>query len=74
MGVAWRLATFWAAITFRSPAITKSSARSAFNVTKFSNHKIKDAIGFEFTPIEKAVENAVFAAPMLQVEHTLNKS
>ncbi len=74
MGVAWRLATFWAAITFRSPAITKSSARSSFNVTKFSNHKIKDAIGFEFTPIEKAVENAVFAAPMLQVEHALNKS
>jgi len=59
MGIAWRLATFWAAITLRSPAITKSSARSAFNVSKFSNRKIKEAIKFEFTPIEKAVENAV---------------
>jgi len=59
MGIAWRIATFWAAITFRSPAITKSSARSAFNITKFSNQKIKNAIGIEFTPIEKSVENAV---------------
>jgi hypothetical protein len=59
MGVAWRLATFWAAITLRSPAITKSSARSAFNTTKFSSQKVIAATGYQFTPIAQAVENAV---------------
>ncbi|MDG0974552.1 MAG: NAD-dependent epimerase/dehydratase family protein [Crocinitomicaceae bacterium] len=59
MGVAWRLATLWAALTFRSPAITRSSARSAFNVTRFSNEKVKKTLNHEFIPIDEAVSNAV---------------
>tara|TARA_B100000508_G_scaffold137355_1_gene131675 strand:+ start:202071 stop:203171 length:1101 start_codon:yes stop_codon:yes gene_type:complete len=59
MGVAWRLAVFWSVITFSSPAITKSSARSAFKRIKFSNAKIKNEIGHEFYSLDEMIENAV---------------
>jgi dihydroflavonol-4-reductase len=59
MGITWRISAFWAAITFSSPVVTKSSARSAFNIKRFSNQKIVDKIGYEFRPIADAVENAV---------------
>lgn len=59
MGITWRLSVFWAVLTFSKPLITKSAARNAFSTIKYSNQKIKDAIGYEFYAIEETVENAV---------------
>jgi nucleoside-diphosphate-sugar epimerase len=59
MGITWRLSVFWAAITFSSPTITKSSASSAFNKIKFDNKKIVEKIGFKFNRLNYMVENAI---------------
>lgn len=59
MGIAWRLAVFWAVITFSSPAITRSSAESAFKKIKYSNKKIKDRLDYNFYTLEEMVENAI---------------
>lgn len=59
MGIAWRLAVFWSAITFSSPAITKSSAQSAFKHIKFSNKKVKEELVYNFHSLEEMVDNAI---------------
>jgi nucleoside-diphosphate-sugar epimerase len=59
MGAAWRVSALWAALTFSSPVVTKSSARSAFRNKRYSNEKIKQALGVQFTSVQEAVENAV---------------
>lgn len=59
MGIAWRLAVFWSVITFSSPAITKSSAQSAFKRIRFSNRKVKEQLDHSFYTLSEMVENAV---------------
>lgn len=59
MGITWRLSVFWAAITFSNPAITKSSAKSAFNKIKFDNSKVKNRLNYQFYSLSESVENAV---------------
>lgn len=59
MGIAWRLAVFWSAITFSSPAITKSSAQSAFKNIKFSNKKVREELDYDFYSLEEMVDNAI---------------
>jgi len=59
MGIAWRISVFWSAITFTDPTITKSSARSAFKNTKFSNEKVRKALDYDFYSLKESVENAV---------------
>jgi nucleoside-diphosphate-sugar epimerase len=59
MGIAWRLSVFWSVMTFSSPTITKSSARSAFKNIKFSNEKVRKALNYDFYSLEESVENAV---------------
>ncbi len=59
MGIAWRLAVFWAVITFSSPVITRSSAESAFKKIKYSNKKITDRLDYDFYTLEEMVENAI---------------
>lgn len=59
MGIAWRLAVFWSVITFSSPAITKSSAQSAFKHIRFSNRKIKEELDHSFYSLSEMIENAV---------------
>ena len=39
--------------------ITKESAVSSFKTVQYSNQKIKDALGFKFTPIKIAIEETV---------------
>lgn len=59
LSFAWR----WEAIKYFifkiSPRITKETAKSAMSVSKYSNQKIKNALGVEFYTIEKSIENAV---------------
>lgn len=57
--IGWRLERFLAFITFRRPKITKETAASAMSESKYDHSKIVAALGFSFTPIQKAVENAV---------------
>lgn len=59
MGIVWRVSSFFAAITFSKPSITRATAKSAFNVSKFSNQKIKKAIEHEFYTLEETVKYAV---------------
>jgi nucleoside-diphosphate-sugar epimerase len=59
MGVAWRVSIFWGAITFSAPAITKSSARSAFTKIKFDNSKIRKTLNFNFMTLEEMIQNTI---------------
>jgi nucleoside-diphosphate-sugar epimerase len=57
MEVAWRGAAFVSFITGRQPAIDKIAAKSASLNRDFDNSKIKKAIGIEFKPISKTIED-----------------
>jgi dihydroflavonol-4-reductase len=59
MGITWRLSVFWAALTFSSPTITKSSALSAFNKSKFGNTKIINRLNFKFRNLEEMIDNSI---------------
>lgn len=59
MGVAWRISVFWSVITFSSPAITKSSAQSAFKHIRFSNEKVKQELDYSFHDLDSMIKNAV---------------
>jgi len=41
----------------RKRKITSEHVHSAFNMARFSNEKIREAIGIEFTPIPEVIEN-----------------
>jgi dihydroflavonol-4-reductase len=59
MGFAWRISAVVSALTFRSPAITRSSAQSAFNEKQYDSSKLMRTLDFQFTPIEESVQHAV---------------
>lgn len=58
--IAWRLEAVKSFIFRTKPLITKETARSANSVTTYSNSKIKKALGFEFIPVQEAIEHACF--------------
>ena len=41
--------------------LTPEQVRSAFNVSRYSSHKVREAIGLEFTPIREVVEKVAAA-------------
>lgn len=55
--VAWRLEKARSVITRQSPLLTKESTSIANKNYFYSSEKIKKAIGFEFIPLEKTVED-----------------
>lgn len=58
-GIAWRLEAFKSFFTRQKPLLTRESARVAHSFTRFSNHKLLQALpGFTFTPLEQSIENA----------------
>lgn len=57
--IAWRLLKIGSFFTGKSPKITSESARTSHKTMRFSNQKIKDFLGIEFTPIDLAVKNTV---------------
>lgn len=59
--LAWRWYSFIGFITGTKELITKESAASSLKKTKYSNEKIKKALEFQFTPIDKAVKETVEA-------------
>lgn len=58
-GIAWKLEAFKSFFTRQKPLLTRESARVAHSFTRFSNHKLLEALpGFTFTPLEQSIENA----------------
>lgn len=55
LGMAWRAAKFVSLFTGKAPSLTKDAARSSFNLSYYSNEKIKTALQFEFTPLKQSI-------------------
>lgn len=53
--VAWRIEAVKCFFTGKKPFITKETARTASHKYFYSSSKIKKFLGFQFTPIEKAI-------------------
>ena len=57
--IAWRWFELISLLTGTKGLITQESATSSLKKVEYSNKKIKEALSFEFTSIEKAVEETV---------------
>ncbi len=58
-GIAWRIEGVLAYLFGKKQNITKETAQSSMMTTKYSNEKIKAAIGHEFISIDDSVKHAV---------------
>jgi len=56
LNIAWRLDWLKHKLTRKRRVVSKQTANSAVTTTIYSNNKIKDAIGFEFLPMDKSIE------------------
>lgn len=52
----WRIEELKYRLLRTKPVITKETARSSQQTTKYSNAKVKEALGFTFRPVKEAVE------------------
>ncbi len=59
--LAWRWYSLVSLVAGTKGLITKESAASSLKKTQYSNEKIKKALKFQFTPIDKAVKETVEA-------------
>ncbi|NUM32793.1 MAG: NAD-dependent epimerase/dehydratase family protein [Bacteroidetes bacterium] len=59
--LAWRVSSLLSILTFSKNFITKEAAQSSVKNVKYSSNKIETTLGFEFTPIEKALDEIVEA-------------
>lgn len=55
LGIAWRAAKIASFFTGKAPALTKDAARSSFNLSYYSNSKIKNTIEIEFKPLKQSI-------------------
>lgn len=56
LNIAWRLDWLKHKLTRKRRVLSKQTANSAVTTTIYSNNKIKDAIGFEFLPMDKSIK------------------
>jgi dihydroflavonol-4-reductase len=61
LGVAWRTAKFASFLTGKAPALTRDSARSSFNLSYYSNEKIKTTININFKPLKDSIREVCTA-------------
>ncbi len=54
--VYWRLEWLKSLIFGAQPTVTKETVNTAFSNTRFNNQKIINAIGMEFIPVQKSIE------------------
>jgi dihydroflavonol-4-reductase len=54
--ILWRLQWIFSKLSGKSPAITRASARAAFEKSAYANTKIKVALSFEFTPLKNTIQ------------------
>lgn len=59
IGLTWRFS--WILSTFRgkSAAITRASAKTAFNKMHYDSSKVKNTLNFEFRSIDETIENTI---------------
>jgi len=57
LGLAWRLEKARSIVTRSKPVITKETAHTASSRHLYSNEKLRNRIGFKFTPFEKSIED-----------------
>lgn len=57
LAIAWRADWLKSFFTGKPRMLTKQNASSALSITNYNNKKIKEALDFNFTPIEKSIEN-----------------
>jgi nucleoside-diphosphate-sugar epimerase len=55
-GLAWRADTFRARITGRNPLLTRETAEAAQRISFYSSDKIRNALNYQFRPIEETIE------------------
>lgn len=55
LGIAWRAAKLASLFTGKAPALTKDAARSSFNLSYYSNEKIKNTISIQFKPLTQSI-------------------
>ena len=53
--IGWRLEWLRSTLTFTTPLLTRETARSGRSISRFSNSKIKEALGYGFIPIAETV-------------------
>ena len=56
--ILWRVSSLFSIITRKEPLLSKYSARSAHQISKYSSEKIKQTQGFQFTEIDKVILKA----------------
>lgn len=54
--LSWRLLKIGSLFTGKTPSITKNTVRSSMKISRYSNQKIKETIGFEFTSLEEMIK------------------
>ena len=52
----WRIEAVKTFLFGKSPLVTKEAAESALSVVRYSNKRIKEEIGFNFTPVKSAIQ------------------
>lgn len=55
--IAWRAEKIKSSFSGANPLITRETARSAHQQKRYSNAKIKSALGFEFIPFEQSIRD-----------------
>ncbi len=55
LGIAWRTAKLLAFFTRKAPFLTKDAARSSFNLSYYSNQKIKNTLNLNFKPLHQSI-------------------
>jgi hypothetical protein len=55
--IAWRYLKFIEIFTGKKASITKETARTANNISKFSSEKIIKAIDFKFIPMNQSIKD-----------------
>lgn len=56
LAIAWRAAKLVSFFTGKAPSLTKDAAKSSFNLSYYSNQKIKSAISLSFKPLKVSIE------------------
>lgn len=54
--ISWRLLKVASVFSGKAPKLTKATARSSMKTSRYSNQKIKDAIGIKFTTVDEMVK------------------
>ena len=53
----WRIEAIRSFLFGSDPLVTREASKSALNVVKYSNQKIREFLDFEITPIHESIEH-----------------